>query len=139
MPHTSLRVRATWLKILSTSSCEMGEGRNRGGEGRGEGRGRGRGRESREGRGQGEVRGGVREGGEGRGRRDIHSSAESRMMLRGRKYLMKSLERAVVVAVVQAELRATWYTWLRNTTGPGRGEEETSLNTAVCVALTSEQ
>ena len=29
--------------------------------------------------------------------------------------------RQVVVAAVQDELRATWYTWLRDTAGPGRG------------------
>ena len=35
--------------------------------------------------------------------------------------------------VVQAELRATWYTCLRDTTGPGQGREEgISPNTAVC-------
>ena len=59
-------------------------------------------------------------------------------MLRGRKYLRESLERGVgarqvVVAAVQAELRANWYTWLRNTTGPGQGREEgISRHTAVC-------
>ena len=50
--------------------------------------------------------------------------------------------RQVVVAAVQAELRATWYTWLRDTTGPGRGGggdfPKHSSVTAVCVALTSE-